>query len=118
MRAGLIAVGVLGAALLGAAPAYALTDGESQFLSDMAGMGISASHGHIDDNAKESREVLGLGYGRVCDRLHGGWTPLDVERNIIVAEATKHSMFDNNLSRDEISTWIDSARRNLCPDTL
>jgi hypothetical protein len=42
-----------------------------------------------------------------------------VERNLITAEATDHAM-DNgrDLTRDDISALIETARRNLCPDTL
>jgi hypothetical protein len=60
-----------------------------------------------------------LGADRWCTRLHNGWPLINVERNVITAEATDHAM-DNgrDLTREQIGSFIDSARRNRCPDTL
>jgi hypothetical protein len=77
-------------------------------------------HPKTERNANESsRGKHQLGADRWCTRLHNGWPLIDVERNLITAEATDHAM-DNgrDLTREQIDSFIHSARRNLCPDTL
>ena len=77
-------------------------------------------HPKTERNANESSQgKYQLGADRWCTRLHNCWPLIDVERNLITAEATDHAM-DNgrDLTRDDISALIETARRNLCPDTL
>jgi hypothetical protein len=114
----ILAVGLSAAALGGAIPAHAFTDGEAAYVADMESLGISAHHGHIADNAQESRGVLQSGYA-ICDHLHSGWALIDVKRNILTNSHTRVAMGESGqLTADDIDAQIASARRNLCPDTL
>ena len=92
--------------------------GESAFVADMANLGIVAHHGHIADNAVEGRSVLKAGYG-ICDGLHHGHSVAAERHNLIVNAQTRTAMGQTGqLSLDQIDGMLNSARRDLCPDTL
>jgi Protein of unknown function (DUF732) len=110
-----VTVALMAGAVGLAAPAAADDQG---FIDAMNARGIGSDHGFIDNNSREAKAVLGSGHG-VCNRLHDGWPWINVQRNLITAEATDHAMVNGrDLNRDDIDYLIHNAQEHLCPDTL